>query len=180
MQAQVRSLPAQVPHGLRDGDLVFRRSPDLSTWVIGAQREGSRFTHVGVVVLAAGAAHVVHAVPPAGGERADRGVRVDTLAAFIAPAHATDHGYYRPRGLDAAQRQVVREYVLAQRGKAFDERFRYSDDARMYCTEIVLKAFSHAGLTAERDVPRVRVLLHDEGIPTPDDLRRWQGVVALR
>ena len=180
MQAPARTAPARVPRDLRDGDLVFRRSPDLSTWVIGAQREGSRFTHVGVVVLSAGAAYVVHAVPPADGERADRGVRVDTLAAFVAPARATDHGFYRPGGLDATQRQVVRDYVLAQRGKAFDERFLYSDDARMFCTEIVLKAFSRAGLAAERDVPRVRVLLHDEGIPTPDDLRRWQGLVALR
>lgn len=171
-------LTAALQARLQDGDLVFRRSPDLTSWVIRAQSQHARFTHVGMIVRHGDELFVLHALPTEV-THARGGVRLERLSEFHAKRNAEDLALFGVRGLSPADRATVRRYALAQLGKPFDSAFRYGEDDNMYCTEIVLKALAQVGIRADRLVPRVTVLLHDEGIAAPDDLRRWDGLVSL-
>jgi Permuted papain-like amidase enzyme, YaeF/YiiX, C92 family len=171
--AQWQSLAEQ----LRDGDLIFRTGRDLASRIVLAQRKDSNFSHVGVVVMHAHEPWVVHAVPAGDGEGG--GVVWQSLAHYAAPTRAIALGAYRPTALTPAGQSAMRDYLISQLGRPFDDSFVYSDDARQYCTELAMKALGAAGLDANAVTPRVRVPLHDESIATPDALSRWSALVRL-
>ena len=99
-------------------------------------------------------------------------VRATSKAAFGAPEHAGDVGFYRIRGASGRTRDRIRQYAFAQLGKRFDSAFSLADDSRMYCTELVLKALAAGGIDAASTVPRIRVMLIAEPVALPDHLTR--------
>jgi permuted papain-like amidase YaeF/Yiix C92 family enzyme len=157
---------------LRDGDLLFRTGRDMTSRIVLAQSSDSRYSHVGMVIVQDGRPLVLHAVPTGG-------VVLQTLAYFAAPERAAEVAALRPTALGDLGRVALRAYALAQVGKPFDDELAYSEDSRLFCTELVMKALAKAGIDADTPVPRVRVPLHDEAIPTPDDLSRWTGLVRI-
>ncbi len=90
---------------------------------------------------------------------------------FGSSDNATDIGFYRAKGVQSISRRRIREYVLQQIGKPFDDGFSLSDDRRMYCTELVLKALAAGGIDMAATVPRIRVMLLTEPVVPPDYLR---------
>ena len=64
------------------------------------------------------------------------------------------------------------EYILQQVGKPFDADFLLSTDDRMYCTELVVKAFSIAGVELTANVKSIKIMLIDELVIPPDHLRQ--------
>jgi hypothetical protein len=162
------------PPSLLDGDLVFRRGRDVVANIVLAQTERSRFSHVGVVIRQDGQWFVAHAMPADDGDMhaGHDGVRIEPLAQFNATDAAEAVGYFRIDALTPTQRQQVSRYVQAQRGKPFDYRFSHADDSAFYCTELALKALSHAGLALDETLERVQVVTLDEGAIAPDALRR--------
>lgn len=162
------------PAALQDGDLVFRRGRDAIGRIVLSHGERPRFSHVGVVVRMGNQALVAHALPETPGQTG--GVRLDPLETFSSPARAADVGYFRPRVLTAEQRAQVRRYLLQSVGTPFDMRFRYSSDDSVYCTELVLKALSTAGLDLAPSLGTVRVVMLDEPAFAPDALWRSRHV----
>jgi hypothetical protein len=155
---------------LADGDLVFRTGRELMSRLILSQGDTPRFSHVGLIVRIGGSAFVVHAVPPEG--TAVSGVVLEPLARFASSSVARDFGAYRISGVTAAARARMRDYALRQIGKPFDDAFALSDDRRMYCTELVLKAIAAGGVEIAPTVPSIRVMLLAEPVVPPDHLRR--------
>lgn len=163
---------------LRDGDLVFRTGPSFTSNLVMAQRRGSRFSHVGLALWIDGQLQVLHAAPAEAG-RDGGGVVLQPMSKFSDPEHAVDLAVFRPTALDEEGRRMLRTYALAQLGKPFDDDFLVSEDSRMYCTELAMKALRAAGIDAVNAVPRIQIPLHQEAIPVPDDLRRWRGLTLL-
>lgn len=160
---------------LEDGDLVFRRGQDALSRLVLSRRDGSRFSHVGVVVRGADGPGVVHALPDAAG--GDGGVRREPLAAFLAPAVAGDAAAYRVPGLDPAARRALRARLLGRLGQPFDYGFALSTPDRAYCSELAVDALRAAGRKVS--VPTVPVALANEPVVLPDALARLPGLVAL-
>ena len=155
---------------LEDGDLVFRAGRDMSARLVLTQGESPRFSHVGVVIRRDGDLFVVHAVP--GSEASQGGVLVEPLTQFVSPKAAAGIGYYRIKGLQKEAAQKLRSYALSQIGKPFDLDFQYSDDASVYCTELVLKAVSAAGVELAQSIRSVRIMTIHEQVFPPDYLSR--------
>lgn len=167
----------QLPVDLKDGDLVFRAGRDMMARLVLSQGDATRFSHVGVIVMHGHKAFVVHAVPAEGLNAG--GVREEPLAEFSKPSNASDIGFFRVSGLDDRGRQEIVDYALEQIGKPFDDEYRFSDDSRMYCTELVLKALVVGEITKVSSTGSVQVLTLNEPVFPPDSLRRSPELVEV-
>lgn len=125
---------------LRDGDVVLHTSRSAQSRPI-QEATGSPFSHVGLVEVVEGQAWVVEAVQP---------VKRTPLAAWRARGAGGRLAVLRHRGLTPeASRRVVAE-ARAFLGRPYDAAFGW-DDARLYCSELVAKAYARgAGLQVGR------------------------------
>lgn len=151
------------------GDLAFRLGlpGDWITRAIVAYSPLSqaRWTHVGVVVSGGANPLIVHAMP-------DRGVHVESWSDFASPRQAAATAL-----LSMQDARLARRFALAAArhiGKRFDHRLAWSDDDRMYCTELVVKSLAAVG--ADLDVPKIRVPFYREPVLHPDSL--FESLVA--
>lgn len=123
---------ADVP--VRPGDLVFHESRSSQGAIIAEVTE-SRWTHVGIVFERRGRPWVLEAVEPVRWTRFDRW-----------RARAVDGRYIvrRPREpLSEAQLRALSREGARYLGRHYDARFEWSD-RRLYCSELVWKAYERA------------------------------------
>jgi len=145
------------------GDLAFRLGlpGDWITRAIVAYSPLSqaRWTHVGVVVSSGANPLIVHAMP-------DLGVHVESWSDFASPRQAAATAL-----LSMQDARLARRFALAAAshlGKRFDHRLAWSDDDRMYCTELAVKSLAAVGV--ELEVPKIRVPFYREPVLHPDSL----------
>lgn len=119
------------------GDLVFHESTSSQAAFL-KLATGSRYTHVGVVVVEDGQRWVYEAVQPVQRTRYDAWVDrgVDDHVVLLRPKTA----------LTDDQQATLTAYVTSQLGKDYDALFAWTDDT-MYCSELVYKAYAEAGVT---------------------------------
>ncbi len=166
-----------VPPDLEDGDLVFRRGLDAVSRIALSYGPQPRFSHVGVALRIDGSIRVVHAVPR--DFDAPGGVRSDPITRFVATDRAADVAYYRVNGLTNEQAERLRRYLIGSIGAPFDYEFKYSDDAAVYCSELVVKALQAAGLNPMADLPTVTGLTLSEPTIPPDALLQFKLLKEL-
>lgn len=132
--------PAVAGSDLRTGDVVFQTSRSRQSLAI-QRATRSPWSHVGIVEVTAAGAFVLEAIQPVSRtpwERwrrrgADGRVRV-----------------MRAKGLDAASAGRVIAAAKVFLGRPYDPWFRW-DDGRIYCSELVTKAFERgAGIELGR------------------------------
>lgn len=140
--------------------------------------EGSRYSHVGAIVIRDGAPRVVHAIPAE--STLPGGVIEEDFAEFGAPAAASALGVYRIAGLTDAQKQAIQRNLEGQLGKPFDLRLMASDDREQYCTELVAGALRSAGLIHGDQVRTIESGLMPEPVIPPEALLELPRVKAVR
>jgi hypothetical protein len=128
--------PAARAGSLQEGDIVFSSSERGQGEAIIAAT-GSPYTHCGVVFEKDGKLMVLEAVQPVG---------VVPLEDFKARSKP---GTFMARRLKTTvtpeKYRSAREWAMAQVGKNYDVRFLW-DDGKMYCSELVWKIYSRAGV----------------------------------
>ena len=137
---------------LQNGDVVLQASTSERSALI---REASRspYSHVGVVERAKDGVFVLEAVQP---------VSRTPLAAWVQRGEGAWVTVLRPKGLDAAARNRVVAAAKKELGKPYDARYRW-DDERLYCSELVVKAFARgAGLSVGKQELVNTLQLSDE------------------
>lgn len=154
---------------LFNGDLIFRKGRDLASSLVLTQGDSGQFSHVGVIVKQQGIVSVIHSVPE--GPEVISGVQTDPLSDFISFDNASDIAVYRMKIIDNKTREKILEYLLQQIGKPFDDDFLLSTDKKIYCTELVIKAFSFAGTTLVTKQALIEIIMLDEAVLPPDHLR---------
>ncbi len=128
---------AAVPSGeLRDGDVVFHASKSSQSDAI-RRATGSRYTHMGVVFLENGSPVVLEAVGP---------VKFTPLEDWI--QRGVDRRYVVKRlanrdALSPADAARLKAAAVRYLGKPYDSYFEWSDE-RIYCSELVWKAYKNA------------------------------------
>jgi len=142
--AQGTSLDSRV---LRPGDIVLRRGRDAVSAVVLAADSGSRYSHVGIIVPIGRLLGVAHALPEDAAHPEGR-VLVEPIGEFLSPEKASELAVYRLREhpretADQASRLALR-YVHERR--RFDGDFNLETPERLYCSELVWRAFQEAGV----------------------------------
>ena len=121
--------PPEVP--LQNGDVVLQASTSERSALI---RKASRspYSHVGLVEVAKDGVFVIEAVQP---------VSRTPLATWVKRGEGGWVTVLRPKGLKAATLARVVAAAKKELGKPYDARYRW-DDERLYCSELVVKAFA--------------------------------------
>lgn len=143
-----KSARSILPKGaeLHTGDVVFRLGGGVTSHaVLFADRNGM-YSHVGIVVDSAGMKMIVHAVPDEPDFEGDPDrVKMETPERFYSSVNALNGAVCRPTSPQVAAeaaRYAVRTYL---RGTLFDHEYNGNDTMQMYCTELIVHAFAHAG-----------------------------------
>ena len=145
---ELQSLSLSVDEAaLRDGDVILLRTSSVRGLFVRVTDNAGDFTHAGIVRRRDGAPDVVHADPERGPD-GNRAVRRVSLAAFANGARASDVAVFRLRDERKKAARAAAEWadVQAQKAVPFDEQFNLEDSTALYCTELLWRAFGHAGI----------------------------------
>ena len=163
-----------LPDGLvlADGDIVFRRGSGLMSHTVVAA-DGGRYSHVGIVVDSAGVKMIVHAVPdePDFPGDIDR-VKMESPRKFFSTINANVGEVMRHTDKNVA-RVAAREAMRLYRcGLLFDHDYDDNDSTKLYCSELVERAYLGAGvsLTEKRRHDFVVPGFHFEHVIMPSDI----------
>jgi hypothetical protein len=127
---------AEAPYGLQEGDILFHGSGGQQADAIRGAT-GSPYTHCGVVFSENGRLMVLEAVQP---------VSVTTVEEFQKRGTPGTFHAKRLKSIpDAAGFEKAKAWGKKQLGLNYDARFQWGDD-KLYCSELVWKAFNEAGV----------------------------------
>jgi hypothetical protein len=135
--AEARALAAREAawgEAIRAGDLVFQDIDCGERCALIRQITRSRYAHVGVVVGEGAERAVWEAYGPVGPVPLD---------AWVARGRGGDVAVYRPPASLRAARPSVEAELRAMRGRPYDGDYQW-DEARIYCSELVAKAYASA------------------------------------
>lgn len=127
--------PVELPE-LAVGDWIFRSGTSTDSTVI-RQLSGSDYSHIGMVVANSPQVLIIHATTDDEPQRQNQ-VLLTPLEDFIHPDLANAFAIARPDFLDAEQKALIAETLLAQRGEAFLIQPR--GEPHRYCTTLLADA----------------------------------------
>lgn len=122
---------------LQDGDIIFHTSKSAQSLAV-QKATGSRYSHMGVIIMRKGAPHVFEAVQTVRytplAQWTARGVDAHFVVKRLKTANAT----FNPSG-------IARLHAAAKgfEGRPYDLTFEWSDQ-RIYCSELVWKIYDRA------------------------------------
>jgi uncharacterized protein YycO len=127
----------------KSGDIVFLNGTSFRSRTVRLlQKYSSDYSHVGIVVVENGVPYVVHADP------SDDKVVRQRWADIVARGDISGGAVYRVRGGDDATLAVVVETAgeYARNAIPFDHEFDLKTTDKLYCTELVWRAYKAAGV----------------------------------
>lgn len=132
---------------IKSGDLVFRQGRGIfSELFMNIGDVDSQFSHVGVVYKEKNVAHVIHTEA---NEFTGIGLaKIELLSDFVSDSNAIRYAFYRVKGLNNERAEhVVNTALKYVTDKIpFDSEFNLQDNNKLYCTELVYKAYKLAGV----------------------------------
>jgi hypothetical protein len=131
---------------LKNGDLVFRKGRSLESFAVCLADKEKDFSHVGLVILRNGIPFVIHAVPGESDGVKDF-IKLEKVEAFLSTEKASAFAVYRP-GFDTEIRDRVCKVALQFYTSkcTFDYEYDIKTESKLYCTELILKAYREAGV----------------------------------
>lgn len=132
---------------LREGDIVLRRGGGITSHAVLMADTGGEYSHIGIVADSAGMVVIIHAVPgePDFEGDVDR-VKMDSPQQFFSSVNASRGCVVRCSDGDAARRAAREAMAIYRRHTLFDHDYDDSDTTRMYCCELVERAYTLAGV----------------------------------
>ncbi len=134
---------------IQPGDVVFIRGKSIRSAVVSFFEGGYRaYSHVGLVVLENGQPFIIHA-DPAGGAMTDRVMR-EPWYAVISPKRIAAATIFRMEDSNLADGTGIQASAVAQKfwkdALPFDHEFDLTTPQKLYCTELVWRAYIAAGV----------------------------------
>ena len=128
---------------LKAGDVVFRRGSGFTSQAVLLAEKGGAYSHTGIVVDSAGVLMIVHAVPGEPDCEGDEDrVKMEHPQSFFHPLKASQGAVYRHVDSIAARQAAVQALQTYWRHPLFDHDYDDTDTTRLYCTELVVHAYS--------------------------------------
>jgi len=130
----------------QDGDLIFRQGRSTESFLVYLADKNHDFSHLGLVVMEQGKPFVIHAVPGESKKTSSR-VLKEPVHAFLDGSKASHWAVYRSKIPSSVLHTVaVKAREFFNRKIEFDNDYDLKTDGRLYCSELVLKAYQVAGL----------------------------------
>ena len=171
---QTQKTPAIPYDSLRNGDIIFRRGRSLSSNIILTHdRNGSQYSHIGIVCKTDSAWCVVHAVNDEHDFNGDFDrVKIERVERFFAGDRASAGEIMHCLLSDTLLQSVTRNAIeLVKDSIPFDASFDHSDHSRLYCTELIYYLFEKEGIDiTEGRTTHVGTVCFPDEIIFPSDI----------
>jgi hypothetical protein len=127
---------------LKNGDLILRCGKSTESYLVHLADNTSQFTHIGIIAFENGNPYVIHAVP-----HKNKNLKKESFSDFLNPKNASSYAIYRSYYNTETLTKVVNEAQNFYFKKyTFDNEYDLKTDTKLYCTELILKAFNNAGI----------------------------------
>ncbi|WP_027467668.1 YiiX/YebB-like N1pC/P60 family cysteine hydrolase [Deefgea rivuli] len=133
-------------NSLPNGALLFRRGKSTESDAVVMSKDGSKWSHVGLIASGANGITVIHAVPAEEYGKPDV-VKEDQLQYFLADERAVDAAVMRVNGVDDKEAEAAVQAARRMIGMPFSIHPENKTTNGIYCTELVLLAWQAAGIT---------------------------------
>lgn len=133
-----------VSQQLQNGDLIFRRGRSVESQAVLISDRKSQYSHVGIVYIENKIPYIIHVVPgenKAGSDHVKKEKIDDFLSLKKASAFAVFRSDYSQEIINRAALNALRSF---QKKRVFDTDYNLNSDDRLYCTELVIKAYERA------------------------------------
>ena len=165
---------------LHEGDLVLRRGHGpRSAAVAGLDTAKKAYSHIGLLVKESGKWLVAHAAPPEEKGGPDT-LRLETIEQFFSPDVAAAGAIMAVDCRHGEAMAAARYAKLKVKSHTrFDTAYDWADSSRLYCTELVARAYRSAGvdLTQGRHT-RIDTKLIANDVVLPGDITASQLVTV--
>lgn len=132
---------------LKNGDLVFRKGRSLASRVVLITDRESSYSHVGVIYMLDEIPYVIHTVPDESKNGIDY-VLMEKLSIFFSSDKASRGSIFRLK-----EQYEISAKLAALTAKSyfdnkivFDDAFDLKSENKLYCTELVWKAYQKVGI----------------------------------
>lgn len=133
---------------LQHGDLIFRKGRSIESRVVLITDKESNYSHVGVIYMKDDSIFVIHAVPGES-ESGINYIKLEEIKKFLSLQKARKAAVYRlsnPQQGSEAGLAAERAMFYFDQKLVFDDDFDLSCENKLYCTELVWKAFLDADI----------------------------------
>lgn len=165
---------------LRDGDLVFRSGVSIESHaVMDMDKNQGKYSHIGIAINDGGKWCVVHAVPGENVDGVDR-VKIEPIDTFFLTTRAMHGAIMRPNQCDMQQAKQAARAAKACLGVEFDDRYDWNDSTRLYCTELVQRAYESVGVNLRGNrVTHVSLPFFKGDIVFPSDIQHNDSLTTI-
>jgi hypothetical protein len=132
---------------LRNGDMIFRRGISIESQIVLMSDRECEYSHVGMIYFLEGKPSVIHSVPADSGDDKEY-IKLEPLEKFLAKDKASRFALYRLRSKvkDEPQKACEYAYDCYRKKYSFDNDYDLKSNSKLYCTELIWKAYKQAGI----------------------------------
>lgn len=165
---------------LRDGDLVFRCGVSVESHaVMDMDKTQGKYSHIGIAINDGDKWCVVHAVPGENVDGVDR-VKIEPIDTFFLTTRAVHGALMRLNGCDKHAAQQAARVAKSYIGVEFDDHYDWNDSTRLYCTELVYRAYKKVGVDLRGDrITHVSLPFFKGDIVFPSDIYRNDSLTTI-
>lgn len=153
---------------LQNGDLILRCGKSTESYLVHLADNNSEFTHIGIILIEKEQPYVIHAVP-----HKNKVVQKETFHNFLNPKNTSSYAIYRtncnPKILTKVVNQAQNFYLKKY---TFDNDYDLNTDTKLYCTELIQKAFKNAGIYLNLNVKEFDYVIGKHKIIFPSEFTK--------
>lgn len=142
--------PHPIPEnvGLCEGDIAFRLGRSKESRVVTSTDRFAQYSHVGIVVQDEQQWFVIHAVPGEAPKNEPDKIKKDPIEQFFRYDRAKCGAIMRWDSSDTTMGSAIAHYAFEKyrQNTLFDNEFDKDDSTKIYCTELIYRAFLNQGI----------------------------------
>jgi len=126
---------------LQNGDIIFRRGRSIESYAVLLADKRKEYSHVGIIWIENRKPFVIHAVPDENTTEVEY-IKKETIEIFLSKEKASKFAIYRS-GLSEETNEKAAKIALQYYNNhyVFDGQYDLNTDSKLYCTELIIKAF---------------------------------------
>ncbi|MDX1829118.1 MAG: YiiX/YebB-like N1pC/P60 family cysteine hydrolase [Lutibacter sp.] len=153
---------------IQNGDLILRCGHSIESYTVLLADSSATFSHIGIISIENHIPYVIHAVP-----WKINTIKKEKLNDFINLKVASTYAVYRTNYNPAILKNVVNQANLFYQKKyTFDNEYDLTTNTKLYCTELILKAFRNAGINLKIKTKSFNYLVGKHNLIFPSEFTK--------
>ena len=153
---------------LHNGDLIFRCGRSTNSFAVYLADKNTEFTHVGIICIENQTPYVIHSVPSK-----TNLIQKETITSFLNSNNTSKFAIYRSSFKQVKLDEVVivaNSYYINK--YEFDSKYDLTTNTKLYCTEMILKAFKTVGIHLKLKPKEFNYIVGNQQIILPSEFTK--------